>query len=238
MSDESNPILTGAPEAAPAPAAPASQPAEIGLTPQAQPTDDIIDYSIGGKSYKVSKGFIDTLTSMSQQQAQAEKPVQAPVVAPEDNLDELWYTNPRRAAEMVRQQAVQEVQTIYRQEQFWNGFWKDFGTENPDLVQARPFAEMLLQSQFNEFAPLAPEVGRKLLADRTRQQLTSYTATLRSNVPAPLPVLSEGASQATRDVTNFTDAAGGRGKVESLSEAIRARRESRRATNTKPASTE
>lgn len=233
MPDES-PILTGAPEAAPAPSPQTPQVAEIGLTPPPPPGPDIIDYAVGGKTYRVERGFIDMLNQSLQPQA-APAPA-AP--APEDDISTIWYTDPKRAAEMVRKQAVEEVSSLYRQEQFWTGFWRDFDSQNPDLVPARGFAQNLLNNQLmhqQDFSSLSPAEGLKRLAVVTREQLMAATTNLRANVPAPLPALAEGASQTTRDVTNFTDAAGGR-KIESLSEAIRARRESRRAANTKPAS--
>ena len=231
MSEES-PILTGAPEGTP-PQAP--QATEIGLTPA--PTipagPDLIDYPVGDKTYKVERSFIEALNRSTQAPPTAAPA--PPATPPEDDLDTLWYTNPRRAAEMVRRQAVDEVSTLYRQEQFWSKFWGDFSSQNPDLVPARQFAQGILNSRLDEFAPLSAEAGIKRLAEMTREQLTAATVNLRANVPAPPPTLAEGSSQTTRDVTNFTDTAGGR-KIESLSEAIRARRESRRAANTKPAS--
>lgn len=233
MSDE---IMTGNPESQPpivpgaAPLPPAEQAAAVAPVVEAPQS---VEYTVAGKTFKVDPELAQALRAREIAYSPPPPPPPSPPAAttatdPEAELDNLWYTNPRKAAELIRNSVKQEIYREYQAEQSQRQFWSQFYESNPDLVKADSFVKATLNQYASMLAPLDVATGQAKLAELTRTSLLAATQGFRQNVPAATPALAE--SPSTPGARPSAQAAEPAEPAPmTLSETLRARRKARQA---------
>lgn len=105
----------------------------------------------------------------AQQQAQPE-----PVPQLEgDDLEDLWFTDPKRAAEQIRQQVKDELRQEYQTQDQAKQFWADFNRENPALAGHNHIVNAVMNQHWDEVKALSGKTGRDKIAELVKAELVS-----------------------------------------------------------------
>jgi hypothetical protein len=91
--------------------------------------------------------------------------------APTDDLETLIFVEPKRAIERVKTEIRQELEQLYRQDQFWRDFWHTFDRAHPDLAGERELTTVVLQRHFQELSDLPITQAIEQLGDRVRREI-------------------------------------------------------------------
>lgn len=135
-------------------------------TPPAPPRERL---TVGDREYEVDPGVAAYVKQMEQaygrleqiershQESQQwrqgiERAVLGEQPQAQDELETLWFSNPREAARRLREQTVQEVRQEYQARESMQQFWGTFEGEYPELAPQRKLVQYLLATE--------PELGR------------------------------------------------------------------------------
>lgn len=210
-------------------------------TPPAPPRERI---SVGDREYEVDPGIAAHIRSMEQaygrleqiershQESQQwrqgiERAVMGEQAQPQDDLETLWFSNPREAARRLREQTVQEVRQEYQARESSNAFWGTFEGEYPELAPQRKLVQYLLATEPGlGTLPNSPD-GRAQLAKAAREWSLSAMQGARQSGTAParqqVPPVETGTRRRTAPVPRQEPAG-----PQTMSEFRRQRRDQRR----------
>lgn len=145
----------------------------------------------------------------------------------EDDIDweELLYKDPKKALELHGQRVAQQVTTQIRNEyqkekgteKFWNGFYE----KHKDLKADHDLVDMTLKANLNTLANIPIDEAMEKLADLTRTRIMRYAG----NKAPGKKVRVEGSDPPRPKKEEVPS-----DKPSSLSDIIKARKSSRRAT--------
>lgn len=225
-----DPVMAGAPETQVPAQAPEPQPAApLGTPAPAGP--ELVDFNLAGRVVKVTREAAQALYELSQPRQQAAPPPPAPAA---DDIDTLWFTNPKAAAQRIRDDVRNEITQQYQADQNARQLWSRWDHLNPDLNGVpKPFVISVLQQHDAEFSRLPPDEGLKRLGDEVRRVMLASVSKFGQTLgeargsSEPVPQL-EGATQRTAQAQQAAQPQEP-AEPETLSQAIRARREARRA---------
>lgn len=147
--------------------------------------------------------------------------VEPPAPDPEP-IEQLLFTEPKRAVEKLRQQVRAEIEASltqkYNQDQNTQKFWTQFEQKHPDLSPVRSVVEGILNQNLDQLANVPIEDAMDKLAELTRDTLSKY------NQPRPRGrrPFAEGASSPTPPRQAAEDE-----NPPSLSDIVRRRRAAR-----------
>jgi hypothetical protein len=107
-------------------------------------------------------------------------PREAAAPPPEDdNLEQLLFTEPKKAVQKIREQVSREIeQTLtrkYTQDQNNQKFWNSFDEKFPDLKGDRDLVEMTMNANLANLANIPVEDAMEKLAELTRTRISRYT---------------------------------------------------------------
>lgn len=109
-----------------------------------------------------SRGVQEALQAQGQQGA-------APQPEPEDNFEEQFYTDPKKALAEVQKKAVQEALKQVEAQRTADRMWSDFLEKYPDV--RRKDAERVLRENWNTIGKITDEAkGMALLASKVREE--------------------------------------------------------------------
>jgi len=169
--------------AAPAEAAPATDPASPAEIPKTKIRIGTEEFDSSEEAFKYAEGLqndkliSDSYTqgiqdSVAQQNAEQTAVPAEPV---DDNFDEQFYTNPREVIKNVREQATADALQVIRQENAMEKQWNIFFDENPKLHGQREVAQMVLNQNMSTIGRMTDmPKARKLLAIKTMEVFNSY----------------------------------------------------------------
>lgn len=92
----------------------------------------------------------------------------AAVPAEGPGVDELLFTDPKKAVTMLKQQARDDVMKELNAKEAEHQFWKSFYDENPDLLNADRIVKSIVKEKWSEVANLPLAEAKRLLAGETR----------------------------------------------------------------------
>jgi hypothetical protein len=146
--------------------------------------------------------------------------VEPPAPDPEP-IEQLLFTEPKRAVAKLREQVRQEIEQSltqkYTQDQNTQKFWTAFDTKYPDLKDDRDIVEVLLNKNLDTLANVPVEDAMEKLAELTRTRISRYT-----KAPPRKRPFAEGAASPTPPRQAAEDEA-----PPSLSDIVRRRRAAR-----------
>lgn len=147
--------------------------------------------------------------------------VEPPAPDPEP-IEQLLFTEPKRAVEKLRQQVRAEIEASltqkYNQDQNTQKFWTQFDTQYPDLKDERDIVEGILNKNLDALANVPVEEAMDKLAELTRARLSRY----KTSRPRGSRPFAEGASSPTPPRQPTEDE-----NPPSLSDIVRRRRAAR-----------
>jgi hypothetical protein len=100
--------------------------------------------------------------TLNTQQVQVPPKIEGPAV------DELLFTDPKKAVSMLRQQARDDVMRELGAKEQEQIFWKGFYERNPDLQNADRIVKSIVKEKWAEIANLPLAESEKILAGETR----------------------------------------------------------------------
>jgi hypothetical protein len=104
---------------------------------------------------------------------------------PQDELETLWFSNPREAARRLEERVTQQVESRYQARESTQAFWGTFEGEYPELVPQRKLVQYLLSTEPGlGQLPNSPE-GRSQLAKAAREWSLSAMQGARASGTAP-----------------------------------------------------
>jgi hypothetical protein len=119
------------------------------------------------KQMEQAYGRLEQIERHAQDQAAWREGVQRAVVGeqapPQDELETLWFSNPREAARRLAEQVTSQVEARYQAREQEQAFWGTFEGEYPELSQRRKLVQYLLRTE--------PELGRLPNTPESRAQL-------------------------------------------------------------------
>lgn len=102
-------------------------------------------------------------------QTTLQNPAGSAVKAPEGpGVDELLFTDPKKAIERLRGEIKEEVRREQGQKDAERKFWADFYEENPDLRNAERIVQSVVREKWEDVSILPVADARKVLAQETR----------------------------------------------------------------------
>lgn len=168
-------------------------------TPPPPPVERV---RVADQEYEVPPAVAASLRAMEQQQQRLEqierahqdnqqwrqgieRAVSGDQPPPQDEIEQLWFTNPSEAARRLQERTVQQVETRYQAQERERTFWGTFDTEHPELAPQRSLVQYLLATdQTLATLPNSPE-GRAQLAQAARERVLGWMQGLRSSGTAP-----------------------------------------------------
>jgi hypothetical protein len=158
--------------------------------------------SVGEREYEVDPGVaayvkqmeqaygrLEQIERHAQDQAAWREGVQRAVVgeqpAPADELETLWFSNPREAARRLTEQVTSQVESRYQAREGMQQFWGTFEGEYPELAPQRKLVQYLLATEPGlGTLPNSPD-GRAQLAKAAREWGLSAMQGARQSGTAP-----------------------------------------------------
>ena len=208
------------PAPAPVPAIPAPVPAAV-----PSPGPDLVSINVGGRPHLVER----SLAVMLAQPQPAPQPPAAPA-APADPLsalDQLWYTNPREAARLIREDVATSLRSEYQQAETERAFWQDLYREAPALRSLpRPFVEDVIRRHSPALRGMSDADGFRRISTIAQQEVLAMTNAFGQTAPqaALPPTLADNGSAPTPQAAQPTEDQ----QPMTLSAIIKARRAARR----------
>jgi hypothetical protein len=147
---------------------------------------------------------------------------------PQDELETLWFSNPREAARRLQEQVTQQVEARYQARESTQAFWGTFEGEYPELGPQRKLVQYLLATEPGlGQLPNSPE-GRSQLAKAAREWGLSAMQGARQSGTAPVrqqvPPVETGTRRRSAAPAPRPEPA----QPQSMTEFRRARKEQRR----------
>jgi len=112
-----------------------------------------------------------------------------PATPAEPDIDTLWFENPKKARDMIKQELRQEIVGEYRQDQALRTFWEGFYRSHDDLRDDDWMVRSLFQEHFNELADLPTRQAQEKLGEITRTQILRLTRKTKTNDTTPRDLL-------------------------------------------------
>lgn len=210
-------------------------------TPPAPPRERI---SVGDREYEVDPGVAAHIRSMeqaysrleaierrSQEQADWRDGVQRAVLGeqppPQDELETLWFSNPKEAARRLAEQVTSQVESRSQARESLQAFWGTFEGEYPELAPQRKLVQYLLATEPSLGQLPNSSEGRAQLAKATREWALTAMQGSRQSGTAPVrqsvPPVETGTRRRSAPAPRPEPA-----QPQSMTEFRRARREERR----------
>lgn len=168
-------------------------------TPPPPPRERI---SVGEREYEVDPGVaayvkqmeqaygrLEQIERHAQDQAAWREGVQRAVVGeqppPQDELETLWFSNPREAMRRIKQETLQEARQESQAREAYTTFWGTFEGEYPELAPQRKLVQYLAQTEPSLMGlPNTPE-NRAQLAKAAREWSLSAMQGARQSGTVP-----------------------------------------------------
>jgi hypothetical protein len=178
----------------PAPQRPRRGSRELQTPPPPAPTTERVriedaDYDVPPavaaqvRSWEQAQARLDAIERQHQQTEQWRQGVERAVSGgeqppPQDEIEQLWFTNPSEAARRLQERTVQQVERE-------RTFWGTFEQEHPELAPQRTLVQYLLSTdQAIATLPNSPE-GRAQLAQAARERVLGWMQGMRGSGQAP-----------------------------------------------------
>lgn len=161
--------------------------------------------SVGEREYEVDPGVAAYVKQMEQaygrleqiershQESQQwrqgiERAVLGDQPQPQDELETLWFSNPREAARRLTEQVTSQVESRYQAREGMQQFWGTFEGEYPELAPQRKLVQYLLATEPGlGTLPNSPD-GRAQLAKAAREwSLSAMQGARQSGTVPPRP---------------------------------------------------
>jgi hypothetical protein len=210
-------------------------------TPPAPPTERVRvadqDYDVPPavavqvRQWEQAQARLDAIERAHQQTEQwrqgVERAVSGEPVQPQDELETLWFSNPREAARRLEERVTQQVESRYQARESTQAFWGTFEGEYPELVPQRKLVQYLLSTEPGlGQLPNSPE-GRSQLAKAAREWGLSAMQGARASGTVParqqVPPVETGTRRRSAPAPRQEPA-----QPQSMTEFRRDRREARR----------
>jgi hypothetical protein len=141
------------------------------------------------RSWEQAQARLDAIERSHQQTEQwrqgVERAVSGEQPQPQDEIEQLWFTNPSEAARRLQERTVQQVESRYEAQQREQRFWGTFEQEHPELATQRTLVQYLLSTdQTIATLPNSPE-GRAQLAQAARERVLGWMQGMRGSGQAP-----------------------------------------------------
>lgn len=175
----------------------------------------------------------DEMKSLRQEQAALRKenqelrtPKQKPQEEPEIDFEKAIFDDPKGTLEAygrkIRKEITEDLRTQYTRDQNERAFWDSFYKKHSDLGEDRDLVQATLNGNMDALADMRAEDAGDKLADLTRERIMRYTG----GKPAPgKKTVVEGAQRPAERPKPPEE-----NTVRSLTDILRQRRESRRAS--------
>lgn len=168
-------------------------------TPPPPPRERI---TVGDREYEVEPGVAAHLRSMeqaygrleqierhSQETAAWREGVQRAVLGEQppaqDELEALWFSNPREAARRLEERVTSQVEARYNARESSHAFWGTFEGEYPELAPQRKLVQYLLATEPGLGTLPNSQEGRAQLAKAAREWALSTMQGARHSGTAP-----------------------------------------------------
>lgn len=149
----------------------------------------------------------------------------------DDDLENLLFTDPKKALEIhgqkVEERVSQRLRQEYQAEQATQNFWDEFYRDNPKLKSHDDIVKLVLNQNMNELSAMPVDSAKVELANRASQKILDIAKSTGQSGAATSRARTEGASgqPAPKPKPKAPD---DEDKPTSLSEVLRKRREQRR----------
>lgn len=168
-------------------------------TPPPPPRERI---SVGDREYEVDPGVAAYVKQMEQAYGRLEQierraqeqddwrdGVQRAVLGeqpqPQDELETLWFSNPKEAARRLTEQVTSQVESRYQARESSNAFWGTFEGEYPELAPQRKLVQYLLATEPGLGTLPNSQEGRAQLAKAAREWSLSAMQGARQSGTVP-----------------------------------------------------
>lgn len=138
---------------------------------------DLVDIEVDGETVKVNSqvaALIERLKKAPPAAPTLSPPSSPPPAPPEiddSKLEELWFSDPKKAAAIISERVQESIRREYIADVSKRDFWKTFKEKYPDLSDKGDLAEFILNKQADTLGHLSVDVGMKELARLVRNQL-------------------------------------------------------------------
>ena len=146
------------------------------------------------RGWEQAQARLDAIERAHQASEQWRQGVERAVVGvepqPQDELETLWFSNPREAARRLTEQVTSQAEARYNARESSNAFWGTFEGEYPELAPQRKLVQYLLATEPGlGQLPNSPD-GRAQLAKAAREWSLSVMQGARASgtVPPRQPV--------------------------------------------------
>jgi len=141
------------------------------------------------RSWEQAQARLDAIERRHQESEQwrhgVERAVTGEQPQPQDEIEQLWFTNPSEAARRLQERTVQQVESRYEAQAREQRFWGTFDQEHPELAPQRTLVQYLLSTdQTLATLPNSPE-GRAQLAQAARERVLGWMQGMRGAGQAP-----------------------------------------------------
>lgn len=164
---------------------------------------EFVTVRYAGREYKVTKEVAGVMDAQATALAAATKtpPKQADETKKTEDFEDLLFSDPKRAKELIKQEIRDEMTSTYTADQAQRKFWNDFYVKNKDLDPAEDslVVNAVLNKNFNDWKDLNADVVVDKLAEATRVEITRLTKKASGNRQLKPQSESGGTRQAARE---------------------------------------
>lgn len=144
------------------------------------------------RSWEQAQARLDAIERQHQQTEQWRQGVERAVTGEQppaqDEVEQLWFTNPGEARRRTKEEAKAEMRAEWQAQERHRTFWGTFEQEHPELAPQRTLVQYLLSENSPEphllTLPNSPE-GRAQLAQAAREKVLGWMQGMRSSGQAP-----------------------------------------------------
>lgn len=115
----------------------------------------------------------DLRREIEELRSQVRQPEPVQPEPPQDDIDELMWSNPSEYRKRLTEDIKTELRSEYTQAQNWRDFWSDFDRENPSLASHHHIVEAVMRQHWNDIEKLGGKTGRDKVAELTKADLLS-----------------------------------------------------------------
>lgn len=151
-----------------APVAKPEEPLYEGFTGKLTTVDDLKTYT-----KTMEEEVLRLKYAQTKSEGQIAQPMPPPVVSSKDEFEELIYSDPKRAKEVLKDEIRDEMSRAKAAEVALNNWWNEFYVENEDLSQQKRLVQLVLQEKRKEIEVLPPLKAKEFLAKEARGLLGS-----------------------------------------------------------------
>ena len=156
----------------------------------------------------------------------------------EPNYEDLLYSDPRKFAQVIKEQTRAELRAEYEEDQVMREFWDGYGRRHPDLAEEELISRAMFVRHNTELLDLPTKKAQDRLAELVSGEILRISRRGKDNGNAPKEhdtgkrAVVEGAS-GDRGSTRASADDEERRQPKSLSEALALRRQARRTAMAK-----